>query len=122
MARSIAKRKYKNIRKQFKQEIKPMLMDNKSLCMALSLTYVAGKHRCFIHELWYFFSQNCTDDTWKKYCRSKHMGKMITGDENIYKTLYFCGYKDIANKYKYKLPEKIAWGEIHSLVLKIINN
>ena len=121
MARSVAKRKYKNIRKEFKEEMKPLLKNNKSLCMALLNTYIADKHRTHIYEMWHLLGTQYKD-AWRGYCKSGLSGKMLCGDENLYKTLYFSGYEEIANKYCRILPEKIAFGEIHMIIINTIND
>ncbi len=46
---------------------------------------------------------------------------MLCGDENIYETLYFSGYEEITNKYRGKLPERIAFGEIYGILVKCLN-
>lgn len=102
MARSIAKRKYKKIRKEFKADIKEALKNNRALGMAILNTYIADKHRTHIHKIWYLLG-------------TKHR------DENLYDTLYFSGYEEIRNKYHRKLPERIAFGEIYGIVIKCVN-
>lgn len=121
MARSIAKRKYKKIRKEFKSEIKEALINNRALGMAILNTYVADKHRTHIHKIWHLLGTQ-HKEAWKGYCKSGLRGKMLCGDENLYDTLYFSGYEKIANKYRRRLPAKIAFGEIYGLVIKAVNN
>ena len=120
MARSIAKRKYKKIRKEFKVDMTEALKNNRALGMAILNTYIADKHRTHIHKIWYLLGTQ-HKDAWKGYRDSGLSGKMLCGDENLYDTLYFSGYKEIRNRYYRKLPEKIAFGEIHGIVLKCVN-
>lgn len=121
MARSVAKHKYKKIRKDFEMEVKPLLKNNKALCMAILNTYIADKHRTHIHKIWHLLGTQ-HKDAWKGYCDSSLSMEMLCGDENLYDTFYFSGYEELAKKYSRKLPEKIAFGEIHGLIIKIINN
>lgn len=120
MARSIAKRKYKKIRKEFKADIKEALINNRALGMAILNTYIADKHRTHIHKIWYLLGTKHRD-AYKGYCDSGLSGKMLCGDENLYDTLYFSGYEEIRNKYYRKLPERIAFGEIYGIVIKCVN-
>lgn len=55
------------------------------------------------------------------FCNERLIGKMLCGREDIYRTLYFSGYKDIVKKYRFKLPGSIALGEVYGLCLKIVN-
>lgn len=120
MARSIAKHKYKKIRKEFKADIKEALINNRALGMAILNTYIADKHRTHIHKIWYLLGTKHRD-AYKGYCDSGLSGKMLCGDENLYDTLYFSGYEEIRNKYYRKLPERIAFGEIYGIVIKCVN-
>lgn len=120
MARSIAKRKYRKIRKEFKLEIKEELKKNRALGMAILNTYIADKHRTHIYKIWNLLGTEYKD-AWKAYSKSGLVGKMLCGDENLYDTLYFSGYEEIRNKYYRKLPEKIAFGEIYGIVIKCVN-
>ena len=120
MARSIAKRKYKKVRKEFKADIKEALINNRALGMAILNTYIADKHRTHIHKIWYLLGTKHRD-AYKVYCDSGLSGKMLCGDENLYDTLYFSGYEEIRNKYYRKLPERIAFGEIYGIVIRCVN-
>lgn len=120
MARSVVKRKYKKIRKEFKADMINILKENRALGMAILNTYIADKHRTHIHKIWNLLGTQYKD-AWKGYCDSGLSGKMLCGDENLYDTLYFSGYEEITNKYYGKLPERIAFGEIHGLVIKCVN-
>ncbi len=120
MARSYARHKYKKIRKEFKADMKKVLKENRALGMAILNTYVADKHRTHIHKMWHLLGTQYKD-AWKGYCKSGLHGKVLCGDENLYDTLYFSGYEEIRNKYYRNLPERIAFGEIHGIVIKCVN-
>lgn len=120
MARSYARRKYKQIRKEFKCDMRKALKENRALGMAILNTYIADKHRTHIHKMWHLLGTQYKD-AWKGYCKSGLSGKMLCGDENLYDTLYFSGYEEIRNKYHRNLPERIAFGEIHGIVIKCVN-
>lgn len=120
MARAYARRKYKQIRKEFKCDMRKVLKENRALGMAILNTYIADKHRTHIHKIWHLLGTQYKD-AWEGYRKSGLSGKMLCGDENLYDTLYFSGYEEIANKYYRKLPERIAFGEIHGMVIKCVN-
>lgn len=120
MARSYTRKKCKKIRKEFKADMRELLKSNRALCMAILNTYIASKHRTHIHKIWNLLGTQYKD-AWKGYCNSGLCGKMLCGDENIYETLYFSGYEEITNKYRGKLPERIAFGEIHGILVKCLN-
>ncbi len=120
MARSIVKRKYRKIRKEFKADMREALMSNRALGMAILNTYIADKHRTHIHKIWHLLGTKYKD-AWKEYRDSGLSGKMLCGYENLYDTLYFSGYKELSDKYYMKLPERVAFGEIYGIVLKCVN-
>lgn len=120
MARGYIKRKYGQIRREFKKDMRDVLKGNRALGMALLNGYIAEKHRTHIHKIWYLLGTKHRD-AWKDYCDSGLSGKMLCGDEKLYNTIYFCGYEEIAKKYRGKLPEKVAFGEIHGMVLRCVN-
>lgn len=120
MARAHIRRKYTQTRKEFRKEMREALMNNRALGMAILNGYVANKHRTHIHKIWYLLGTK-HKDAWRDYRESGLSGKMLCGDENLYDTIYFSGYEDIAKKYKGKLPEKVAFGEIHGMIIRCVN-
>lgn len=120
MARAIIKRRYGDLRKEFKKDMKEILQKDRSLAMAIILTKISSSHRDYIHELFYFFGTR-HKEAYKDCCNEGIIGKVLCGDENVYRTLHFSGYKCIATKYKSELPMNIALGEIYGLCLKIVN-
>lgn len=117
MARAIIKNRYGELRKEFKKDMKEILQKDKSLAMSIILTRISSSHRGYIHELFHFFGTR-HKEAYRDCCNEGIIGKMLCGDENIYRTIYFSGYKDIVKKYRFELPENIALGEVYGLCLK----
>ena len=120
MARAIIKRRYGKLRKEFKKDMKEILQRDRSLAMGIILTRIADKHRTQIQESWYILGTKHYH-VYRDEDLRKLRGKMLCGSEDIYKTLYFSGYKDLRNKYYMKLPDRLALGEVYGLCLKIVN-
>lgn len=55
MARAIIKRRYGDLRKEFKKDMKEILQKDRSLAMAIILTRISSSHRDYIYEIWHFF-------------------------------------------------------------------
>lgn len=120
MARAIIKRRYGDLRKEFKKDMIEILKRDRSLAMAIILTRISSSHRDYIHSMWNFFGTKYKE-AHLDFHNSGLWGKFLCGDEDIYRTLYFSGYKCIATKYKGELPINIALGEVCGLCLKIVN-
>lgn len=120
MARAIIKRRYGDLRKEFKKDMIEILQKDRSLAMAIILTRISSTHRDYIYEILHFFGTR-HKRAYRDFCNERLIGKMLCGYENIYRTLHFSGYKCIATKYKGELPINIALGEVYGLCLKIVN-
>jgi hypothetical protein len=108
------KRKWGKISKFFcKDLIKEM---NNIFAYSIILTYSAYRHRKHIHMIWGLMKDY--EDFHEKY-KEKLLGKHLTGDETIFKLLYFTKRK-LYQKYYCKIPEKIAIGKALSIALSYI--
>lgn len=119
--RNIVKRRnpqIRIIRNQFKNDLYKEMESNKGLAIAIINTYTSWKHRTHIHKIWELLGFN-HKEAYKDYC-DKLMGKHLTGNETIWKTLYFGGCEDLRSKYSRKIPEVYAMGDALGVAYKIL--
>ena len=119
--RNIVKRRnpqIRIIRNQFKNDLYKEMESNKGLAIAIINTQTSWKHRRHIHKIWELLGFN-HKEAYKEYC-DKLMGKHLTGNETIWKTLYFGGCEDLRSKYSRKIPEVYAMGDALSVAYKIL--
>ena len=79
------------------------------LAMLIIMTYTADKHRQHIMKMWEFLGYNHRD-AYHGYIESDFSGKMLTGHEDIWRSLYFTN-REIRDKYMYEIPERFAMGD-----------
>lgn len=118
--RGIVKRRYGTLRKEFRKDMIEILKNDRSLAMAIILTRIAKSHRKQITKSWYILGTKHKEVYFDEDLRKLRL-KTLCGDEEIYETLYFSGYKDLRNKYYRKLPDRLALGEVYGICLKIVN-
>ena len=118
--RKEVKRRFGALRKEFKKEMAEILKNDRSLAMAIVLTRISESRRKQLSKTWYVLGTKYPK-AYKDEDFRKIRFKTLCGDEDIYGTLYFSGYKEISNKYMTLLPCKLALGEVYGLCLKIIN-
>lgn len=121
--RNIVKRrnpKIDTVRRNFKIELLEEMKVNKALAIAIINTYSSWKHRRHIGKIWAllgFYHKEAHKD----YC-DKLIGKHLTGDETIWRTLYFAGdnSREIRTKYMRIIPEKYAMGDALGVAYKFL--
>lgn len=118
--RGIVKRRYGALRKEFRNDMIEILNNDRSLAMAIILTRISESRRTQLSKTWYVLGTKYRKE-YNDSDFSKIRMKTICGNEDIYRTLYFCGYKDLRNKYYMKLPDRLALGEVYGICLKIVN-
>lgn len=102
------KRKYRDIRSEFKKELLLAMSENKVLAMLAIETYTAWKHRRHIGKVWELLGFHHRE-AYRDYC-DKLMGSHLTGSDDIWRSLYFAGYEDLY-EYRNKIPECFAMGD-----------
>lgn len=119
--RNIVKRrnpKIRQIRNDFKNELYKEMEFNKGLAIAIINTYTSWQHRKHILKIWELLGFN-HKEAYKDYC-DKLLGKHLTGREDIWKTLYFGGCKDLRIKYLRRIPEVCAMGDALGVAYKVL--
>lgn len=105
----ILKRRFKQVRIEFRRELMEKFKNNPALPMLMIQTYVAWKHRRHIGQIWAMF-RNPHFENFKKAYNAELFGRHLTGNEDIWKSLYF-SEKELYFKYQGKIPEVYAMGE-----------
>jgi hypothetical protein len=114
----ISKRKWKDIRKEFKKDIINECSQNKAFSIMIIETYTASQCRKHIMQIWALLGHN-HKEAYKDYC-NKLMGKSLTGRSEIVRNLYFAN-KELYEKYSRKIPECYAMGEALGVALRFAN-
>jgi len=114
------KRKYKQARKEFKQELYELAKENHALAMLMIQTYAASQHRTHIMKIWRLLGLR-HKEAYQDY-KDKLFGKCLTGREDVWRSLYFAGYPEMRSKYKYKIPEKRAMGDAVAIAYRVLKN
>lgn len=112
MSRTL-KRKYRNARNEFKNQLYQRCKKNKTLAALLVQTYVSWQHRKHILEIWSMF-RNPEYEAFRRDYSENLMGKHLTGREDIWKSLYF-SERDLYEKYQYLIPVTYAMGDAVSV-------
>lgn len=115
------KKKYKNVRKDFKFELETAFNENKALAMLVVETYTAWKHKDHILNIWGMFRNPSYKEFYRDYCDNL-MGKHLSGRVDIWRSLFFGGEKDIYEKYKYAIPETFAMGDALGVAYRHLRN
>lgn len=115
----ILKRKYKEERLNFKHDLYDVVKNNNAFAMMIVETYSANRHRSHIHKVWELLGFN-HKEAYKDYC-DKLMGKMLTGRDEIFRSIYFAD-KELYNKYHDKIPECYAMGTALGVAYKILKS
>lgn len=121
--RNIVKRRNNKIgmfRNCFKEELYDEIRVNPALAIAIVNTYSSWKHRRHIGKIWALLGHN-HKEAHKDYC-DKLIGKHLTGDETIWRTLYFASdnSKKIREDYIRVIPEKYAMGDALSVAYRFL--
>ncbi|PAE87741.1 hypothetical protein [Shouchella clausii] len=114
----IIKRKYKQVRKEFKADLLCKCQENKALAMLIIETYTAWQHKRHITQIWGMFKNPAYKDFQRDYSDNL-MGKHLTGRIDIFRSLYFCE-RDLYHKYRYKIPETLAMGDALGIAYKTL--
>ncbi len=111
------KRKYRNVRSDFKKELASAMSENKALAMLVVETYTAWQHRAHIMKVWELLGFHHRE-AYKDYC-DKLMGKHLTGRNDIWRSFHFAGYANLY-EYRIKIPEKFAMGDALGIAYKTL--
>lgn len=114
----INKRKWHQVRKEFKSDLYQVASHNKSFAMMIISTYTASQHRTHIHKIWAMFRSH---PRFAQAYNENLMGKHLTGRDEIMRALYFAN-RDLYNKYIHKIPECYAMGEALGVAYRTLKN
>jgi len=111
---SKVKRKYCRIRKKFKIELYESVKNNIVYIPMIIETYAAQNFRNHIHKIWYM---SIGYPAFQKEYNEKLFGKMLCGRNEILNNLCYIDKK--FNKYKYRLPERLAMGDALAIAYRV---
>jgi hypothetical protein len=114
----IVKRRYKEVRKNFRAALYERVKKNKALAMLLIETYSAWHHRRHIGKIWEMFRDPQYDDFQKEYNRTL-FGQHLCGREDIWKSLYFTE-RDLYGTYHQEIPETFAMGDALGIAYRVL--
>lgn len=117
MSRQI-KRKYKQTRLAFKNDLLAVCEDNNALAMLIIETYAAWHHKRHITQIWSMFRNPDYSEFQADYSKNL-MGKHLCGREDIWRSLYFTE-KELYTKYKGKIPETYALGDALGVAYRVL--
>ncbi|MFD6509361.1 hypothetical protein [Bacillus sp. NPDC060175] len=118
-SRRALKRKYRQVRKEFKKDIFEVAKNNRAFAMMIIETYSAGKHKTHITKVWELLGIH-HPEAYKDYC-DKLMGSSLCGRHDIMRSIYFSD-KELYDKYYCKLPERYAMGDALGIAYKVLKS
>jgi hypothetical protein len=113
----IIKRKYKQARREFKQDLYEAVKDNPAFAMLIIETYAAQKHKYHIMKVWELLGFH-HKEAYRDYC-DKLMGKHLTGRHEIMRSLYFVN-RALHEKYSRRIPERFAMGDALGIAYRVL--
>jgi len=111
------KRRYKQVRKEFKADIANIVESNSAFGMMIVSTYTANQHKRHITQIWALLGHH-HKEAHRDYC-DKLMGKHLTGTSGIMKSIYFAE-RSLYDKYVSKLPEVYAMGDALAVAYRVL--
>ena len=104
----------------FKKEMIEAMENNKAFAVAIAETWRAEQYSSQYWRTIGYFGRN-HKKAYKGLCDTGISGKVLTGRDEFWLTVRFCGYDYIYEKYKRLIPERKAFGLIFGHALRIIN-
>lgn len=101
----------------FRKELYVACKTNKALAMLCIETYTAHHHLKHIMQIWHLLGRY-HKEAYKDYC-NKLMGKTLTGEDEIFHSLYFA-QKELYDKYFGKIPQRVALGDALGVAYKVL--
>lgn len=111
---------YDKALKPFKIEMIEVMKSNKAFAMAICETWRAEKYKSQYWKTIEYFGFN-HGEAYKGFCKTGLPGKYLTGRDEFWLTVRFCGYEHIYEKYKKLIPERKAFGLIFGSAMDIVN-
>lgn len=111
---------YDEALKPFKTEMIKVMVNNKAFAVAIAETWRAEQYSTQYWKTIGYFGRN-HKEAYRGFCKIGLSGKVLTGRDEFWLTVRFCGYEHIYEKYKNLIPERKAFGLIFGSALKIIN-
>lgn len=112
---------YDEALKPFKDEMIEAMQNNKSFAVAIAETWRAEQYSSQYWRTIEYFGFNHRE-AYKRFCETKIPGKVLTGRDEFWLTVRFCGYEHIYQKYRKSIPQNKAFGLIFGIAIDIINN
>lgn len=112
---------YDKALKPFRNEMIEAMENNKAFAVAIAETWRAEQYSSQYWRTIGYFGRN-HKKVYRDFCDTGLSGKVLTGRDEFWLTVRFCGYDHIYEKYKRLIPENKAFGLIFGHALRIINN
>lgn len=116
--RNRGRRKFRQIRNEFKKDLYLAMKENKALPMLVLETYTAWQHRKHIGKIWAMF-RNPDYVAFQEDYMKNLMGKHICGTDEMFRSLYF-GEKELYDKYHRLIPGMAALGDALSVAFAVL--
>ena len=114
----VLKRKYKQVRREFKKDLLAKCKDNRALAMLIAETYRAWHHRRHIGEIWAMFRNPAYKEFQRDY-DDNLFGKHLSGHKDIWRSLYFAE-RELYDKYSNLIPEVYAMGDALGIAYQVL--
>lgn len=118
MNRSLS-RKYRKVRIKFKQEIRDICQQDKSLQMLIYEAHRAENNNNVVFKMYHWLGTKY-HDIYEEFCDTEifFWGGTYCGEYGIWQALLQT-YPDFAKKYIYKIPQKCAMGDALAVVYRL---
>lgn len=113
--RSRLRRKYRSIRKEFKEDLYKIARNNSAVGILIVETYVARQQRTHIGEIWRLMQDY---PAFKKAYKERLSGKSMCGEDEILRSMYFVD-EMFYKKYIMKMPRDVAMGDALAIAYRI---
>ena len=112
---------YDKAQKAFKTEMIEAMQKNKAFAVAIAETWRAEQYSTQYWRTIEYFGFNHRE-AYKKFYNTGIPRKVLTGRDEFWLTVRFCGYEHIYQKYRKSIPQNKAFGLIFSIAIDVINN
>lgn len=116
---SQVKRRFRNVRTEFKHDLRDRCEANRPLAMLFVKHRAAWHHRRHITKIWSMYLNPEYDAFYQAY-NQQLFGEYLTGSDDFWRTLYFAD-KELFDKYHLKIPETFAMGDALGVAYGILN-
>lgn len=110
------KKKYYQIRRQFRIDLHAAMKNNPAIAVAIIKTYRASSYMSHIGKIWWMMRNH---PGFREEYHNELFGKILTGEDALFHSLYFAA-PDIWQKYYRKIPEEFAMGDALGVSYRVL--